>query len=92
MPAQSQFEFSNNPASLYGSNYNKQVTNGCILFVNNIFQVTAEFLRITTKPLQSKFMSQRDRFSDKLMKIFKSKGGVKGQRIKDVLAIKDSVR
>lgn len=69
---------------------NKQVTNGCIFLVN-IFQVNAEFLRINTKPLQPKFMSQLDHFSDKLMQIFKSKGGVKGKRIKNVLAIKDLV-
>ncbi|XP_020555576.1 uncharacterized protein LOC110013549 [Oryzias latipes] len=52
-------------------------------------EVNAEFLRITTKPLQSKFMSQFDQFSDKLIHILKKKGGVKGQRIKNVLAIKD---
>ncbi|XP_034541289.1 aryl hydrocarbon receptor nuclear translocator-like protein 2 isoform X3 [Notolabrus celidotus] len=48
--------------------------------------INAEFLQITTKPLQSNFMSQLDNFSHKLMQIFKSKGGVKVQRIKDVLA------
>nr|XP_046263321.1 uncharacterized protein LOC124068860 isoform X2 [Scatophagus argus]XP_046263322.1 uncharacterized protein LOC124068860 isoform X2 [Scatophagus argus]XP_046269583.1 uncharacterized protein LOC124072313 isoform X3 [Scatophagus argus]XP_046269585.1 uncharacterized protein LOC124072313 isoform X3 [Scatophagus argus] len=53
-------------------------------------EVNAEFLRITTKPLQSKFLSQLDHFSDKLIQIFKSKGGVKGQKIKHILAIKDS--
>lgn len=89
MAAQLQFEIANNLAFLYGSNYNKQVTNGCNLFVNNIFQVNAEFLPISTKPLQSKFMSQLDHFSDKLIKISKSKGGVKGQRIEDVLASND---
>ncbi|XP_051968408.1 uncharacterized protein LOC127633390 [Xyrauchen texanus] len=47
-------------------------------------------MRITTKPLQSNFMSQLDHFSNKLMQIFKSKGGVKGQRIKEVLSITDS--
>lgn len=45
------------------------VTNGCIFLVN-IFQANVEFLRITTKPLQSKLMSQLDHFSDKLMQIF----------------------
>ncbi|XP_061908169.1 uncharacterized protein LOC133653153 isoform X2 [Entelurus aequoreus] len=49
-------------------------------------EINEEFLRITTKPLLSKFMSQLDHFSLKLMQIFKSKGGVKGQRIKEVLA------
>lgn len=56
-----------------------------------IFQVNAEFLRITTKPLQTKFMSQFDLLSDKLIKILESKGGVKGQKIKAVFARKDSV-
>ena len=37
------------------------------LFCLNVFQLNAEFLRITTKPLQSKFMSQLDHFSDKLI-------------------------
>ncbi|KAJ7983855.1 hypothetical protein DPEC_G00370530 [Dallia pectoralis] len=54
-------------------------------------EINAEFMRITTKPLQSKFMSQLDHFSDKLMQIFKSKGGVKGQKIKEVLSIINSV-
>ncbi|XP_033982265.1 uncharacterized protein LOC117479428 [Trematomus bernacchii] len=53
-------------------------------------QVNAEFLRITTKPLQSKFMYQLDHFSDKLLQIFTSKGGVKGKKIKEALAITDS--
>ena len=73
------------------SNSDKQVTHCCILFVNNIFKVNAEFLRITTKPLQSKFMYQLDHFSDKLLQIFTSKGGVKGKKIKEALAITDSV-
>ena len=85
-----QFEIANNPASLYGSNYNIQyVTNVCILL--NVFQVNAEFLQITTKPLKSKFLSQLDHFSGKLIQIFQSKGGVKGQKIKDVQAFNDSV-
>ncbi|KAF3855361.1 hypothetical protein F7725_023416 [Dissostichus mawsoni] len=52
-------------------------------------EVNAEFLRITTKPLQSKFMYQLDHFSDKLLQIFTSKGGVKGKKIKEALAITD---
>uniref|UniRef100_A0A9J7X016 Uncharacterized protein n=1 Tax=Cyprinus carpio carpio TaxID=630221 RepID=A0A9J7X016_CYPCA len=47
-------------------------------------------MRITMKPLQSMLLSQLDHFSDKLMQIFKSKGGVKGQKIKNALAITDS--
>ncbi|KAF5892345.1 sterile alpha motif domain-containing protein 3-like, partial [Clarias magur] len=53
-------------------------------------EINAEFLRITTKPLRSKFLAQLDHFSEKLIQIFNKKGGVKGQKIKAVLAIKDS--
>ncbi|KAA8595963.1 hypothetical protein FQN60_011254 [Etheostoma spectabile] len=56
------------------------------------FLVNAEFMRITTKPQQSKFMSQLDHFSDKLMQIFKSKGGVKRQRIKEAQATENAER
>lgn len=55
------------------------------------FQVNAEFLRITTKPLQSKFYSQLDHYSEKMMQIFSSKGGVKGKRIKEVLGVQELV-
>ncbi|CAL8282414.1 unnamed protein product [Merluccius merluccius] len=51
--------------------------------------VNEEFLWITTKPLQTKFLAQLDHFSEKLFQIFESKGGVKGQKIKRILAIKD---
>ncbi|CAM4578920.1 unnamed protein product [Leuciscus chuanchicus] len=53
-------------------------------------EVNAEFMQVTTKPLQSMFLSQLGHFSDKLMQIFKSKGGVKGQKIKNALVITDS--
>ncbi|KAK0149679.1 hypothetical protein N1851_009561 [Merluccius polli] len=52
-------------------------------------EVNEEFLWITTKPLQTKFLAQLDHFSEKLFQIFESKGGVKGQKIKRILAIKD---
>ncbi|CAL8319147.1 unnamed protein product [Arctogadus glacialis] len=51
--------------------------------------VNEEFLRITTKPLQTKFLAQLDHFSEKLIQIFESQGCVKGQKIKRILAIKD---
>ncbi|KAI7790587.1 hypothetical protein IRJ41_011391 [Triplophysa rosa] len=53
-------------------------------------EVNAEFMRITTKPLQSTFLSELDRFSDKLMQILQSRGGVKGQKIKNAMMITDS--
>ncbi|KAL6457318.1 hypothetical protein MHYP_G00342810 [Metynnis hypsauchen] len=53
-------------------------------------EVNAEFLRVTTKPLRSKFLSQFDNFTVKLMQILQNKGGVKGQRIKRFLEMADS--
>uniref|UniRef100_A0AAZ1WWD1 Uncharacterized protein n=1 Tax=Oreochromis aureus TaxID=47969 RepID=A0AAZ1WWD1_OREAU len=50
-------------------------------------EVNAEFLRITTKPLQAKFLAQLDNLTDKLMKIFEGSKGAKGQKIKDIMAI-----
>lgn len=46
---------------------------------------------ITTKPLQSKFMSEWDHFSNILLQIFQSKGGQKGKKMKDILADIDLV-
>nr|XP_023653589.1 uncharacterized protein LOC111836495 isoform X2 [Paramormyrops kingsleyae] len=48
-------------------------------------EINAEFRRITTLPLQSKFMSQLDRFSDDLLKVFSKKGGVIRKRIQDAM-------
>uniref|UniRef100_A0AAV2MPD5 Reverse transcriptase n=1 Tax=Knipowitschia caucasica TaxID=637954 RepID=A0AAV2MPD5_KNICA len=47
--------------------------------------VNDEFVRITTKPLVSKFLSQLDHFSEKLISIFKPKGGAKGLKIRRLL-------
>ncbi|KAF5894172.1 sterile alpha motif domain-containing protein 3-like isoform X1, partial [Clarias magur] len=47
--------------------------------------INAEFRRITTLPLQSKFLSQLDRFSDDLLKVFLKKGGVIRKRIQDAM-------
>ncbi|KAJ7995377.1 hypothetical protein DPEC_G00243940 [Dallia pectoralis] len=51
-----------------------------------IRQVNAEFKRITTIPLQSKFMSQLDVYSEKLLKMFQGRGGELGRRLKSVMA------
>ncbi|XDV12036.1 hypothetical protein PO909_000791 [Leuciscus waleckii] len=48
-------------------------------------EINAEFRRITTVPLQSKFLSQLDRFSDDLLKVFTKRGGVVNKRIQDVM-------
>lgn len=55
------------------------------------FQVNAEFLQITTKPLQAKFLAQLDNLTDKLMQIFEGSKGAKGQKIKDIMAISSLV-
>ncbi|XP_049333213.1 sterile alpha motif domain-containing protein 3-like isoform X2 [Astyanax mexicanus] len=49
-------------------------------------EVEAEFARITTVPLRSKFMQQLDYHSSQLMKVLPRKGGVAGQKIKNIFA------
>ncbi|KAK0148560.1 putative nuclease HARBI1 [Merluccius polli] len=49
-------------------------------------EVEAEFTRITTVPLISKFMYQLDHHSSQLMKVFRKKGGAAGRKIKHILA------
>ncbi|KAJ7990927.1 hypothetical protein DPEC_G00291960 [Dallia pectoralis] len=51
-----------------------------------VTEVNAEFKRITTIPLQSKFMSQLDVYSEKLLKMFQGRGGELGRRLKSVMA------
>ncbi|XP_058632695.1 sterile alpha motif domain-containing protein 3-like isoform X1 [Onychostoma macrolepis] len=48
-------------------------------------EVCAEFERITTAPLVSRLFANMDAYIAKLMKIFASRGGVVGQRIKTLL-------
>ncbi|KAL3061219.1 hypothetical protein OYC64_009418 [Pagothenia borchgrevinki] len=49
-------------------------------------EVEAEFARITTVPLRSKFMQQLDHHSSKLLRIFQKKGGAAGQKIRNIMA------
>ncbi|KAJ4921896.1 hypothetical protein JOQ06_024060 [Pogonophryne albipinna] len=44
--------------------------------------INAEFKRITTIPLQSKFLSQLDLYSANLLKMFESTTGQKGKKLK----------
>ncbi|XP_049341258.1 uncharacterized protein LOC111194762 isoform X2 [Astyanax mexicanus] len=44
-------------------------------------EVSAEFERITTVPLLSRFFSKLDRHSAKLLKVFAKRGGVQGRKI-----------
>ncbi|XP_074551476.1 uncharacterized protein LOC141808698 isoform X1 [Halichoeres trimaculatus] len=48
-------------------------------------EINAEFKRITTIPLQSRFLSQLDVLSDKLLKPFEKRGGQIGKRLQSIL-------
>ncbi|XP_060759753.1 uncharacterized protein LOC132870183 [Neoarius graeffei] len=52
-------------------------------------EVNAEFTRITTVPLLPKFMSQLDGYSDRLLKVFRNKGGEAGHKIRLMTAAMD---
>ncbi|XP_038139855.1 uncharacterized protein LOC119782782 [Cyprinodon tularosa] len=48
-------------------------------------ELTAEFKRITTVSLLSKFFSQLDAHSSNLMRVFGKKGGVQGRKIRSIM-------
>ncbi|XP_034542211.1 sterile alpha motif domain-containing protein 3-like [Notolabrus celidotus] len=48
-------------------------------------QISAEFQRITTVPLEPRFMSSLDLHTPKLLKLFHAKGGALGQRLKNIM-------
>eukprot|EP00064_Thunnus_orientalis_P020496 superscaffoldBa00005660_g20634 len=50
-------------------------------------EVNLEFMRITTVPLTSKFIGQLDRLTDDPIKVFCSKGGYAGQKIRTIMAL-----
>ncbi|XP_077072666.1 uncharacterized protein LOC143746383 [Siphateles boraxobius] len=52
-------------------------------------EVSAEFSRITTIPLVSKFMGQLDHFSAQLLRIFRKKGGTATQKMTNILSVMD---
>jgi len=49
------------------------------------FQINAEFKRITTMSLQSRFLSQIDLLTDKLLKVFQKRGGQMGRRLQTIM-------
>lgn len=51
-----------------------------------LFQINAEFKRITTGPLQSKFLSQLDLHSENLTQLFQKRGGQLGGKLKRIAA------
>lgn len=61
----------------------------CAILLQNcsMFQINAEFKRITTMPLQSRFLSQLDLHTANLLKIFEKRSGQQGQKLKDMSAM-----
>ncbi|XP_014824078.1 PREDICTED: uncharacterized protein LOC106904307 isoform X2 [Poecilia mexicana] len=55
----------------------------------DIREINAEFKRITTIPLHSKFFSQLDLHCDNLRKLFKRRGGQLGQKLRQIVAQMD---
>ncbi|XP_062257564.1 uncharacterized protein LOC133966602 [Platichthys flesus] len=51
----------------------------------DVNEINAEFKRITTMPLQSRFISQVDVLSDKLLKLFGKRGGQLGKLLQGIL-------
>lgn len=49
-----------------------------------LFQINAEFKRITTMPLQSRFLSQLDFLSESLLRVFAKPSGKQGKMLKDM--------
>ncbi|XP_020556410.1 uncharacterized protein LOC110014068 isoform X2 [Oryzias latipes] len=51
----------------------------------SVRQLNAEFQRITTVQLQSKFFRELDALSPRLLKVYAKKGGLQGQKLRRVL-------
>ncbi|XP_029989343.1 uncharacterized protein LOC115418930 [Sphaeramia orbicularis] len=51
-----------------------------------VSEINAEFMRITTLPLQAKFFGQLDQYTANLIKIFNSRGGAAGKKIRLLMA------
>ncbi|XP_033939318.1 uncharacterized protein [Pseudochaenichthys georgianus] len=52
-------------------------------------EVNAEFMRITTFPLETKFLAQLDKHSTKLPQVIRSRGGVVKQKTTGILQVLD---
>ncbi|KAF1384391.1 hypothetical protein PFLUV_G00119650 [Perca fluviatilis] len=52
----------------------------------DVSEINAEFKRITTMPLQSRFLSQLDVLSDRLVKLFEKRGRQIGKRLQSIMA------
>ncbi|XP_058478218.1 uncharacterized protein LOC131474286 [Solea solea] len=54
-----------------------------------LFQINAEFMRITTVPLETKFLAQLDKHMSKLLDVIRSKGGRVQEQTKRTLQVLD---
>ncbi|XP_052412500.1 uncharacterized protein LOC127958163 [Carassius gibelio] len=52
-------------------------------------EINAEYFRITTLPLQSRFMASLDRQSSQLLQVIRSKGGALREKTKDTIKVMD---
>lgn len=57
----------------------------------HIFKINAEFLRITTVPLQTRFLASLDNHHIKLIELFRRKGGVIREKTQKILKVLDLV-
>lgn len=55
----------------------------------DVSEINLEFMRLTTVPLTSKFLGELDRLTDDLIRVFHTKGGAAGRRIRAVMAKTD---
>ena len=60
----------------------------CLMYFLSLFhwQINAEFMRITTLPLQAKFFGQHDQYTPNLMKVFSSGGGAARKKLRLLMA------
>ncbi len=54
-------------------------------------KIDAEFMRITTVPLQPRFLASLDKHHSKLIEIIRNKGGAVREKTRDVLKVLDEV-
>lgn len=62
-----------------------------LVVIFNMFQVVAEFARITMVPLLSTFMAKLDHYADHILRVFKKKGGTAKRNINLIMAAMDEV-
>ncbi|KAK1902416.1 WD repeat-containing protein 76 [Dissostichus eleginoides] len=56
----------------------------------DVREINLEFMRLTTVPLTSKFLGELDRLTDDLIRVFHTKGGAAGRKIRAVMAKTDN--